>query len=211
MKNWLAKTKEYNHIPIKEIGNGTLASGVFLGAYFLGGFTLGVSALLGGASYVAYRLLFGTDLSRDELWKGLDELAAKKAIRKLTVARRQMTKIREINDKIPAEDISGKLERLEKIGKKIITLFERDPSDIERSKRFIEVYLKGSVSVSEKFADLHQHIDDSDVHEQYHEFLDEMISAFKKQHNALLDDDVLDLDVEIEVLRRRMKTEAYNQ
>lgn len=211
MKNWLAKSKEYNHIPIKEIGNGTLASGVFLGAYFLGGFTLGMSAVLGGASYVAYRLFFGTDLSTDELWKGLDELAAKKAIAKLAVARRQMTKIREINDKIPAEDISGKLDRLEKIGKKIITLFERDPNDIERSKRFIEVYLKGSVSVSEKFADLHQHIDDSEIHAQYHQFLDEMVSAFEKQHDALLDDDVLDLDVEIEVLRRRMKSEAYNQ
>jgi len=203
--------KKYNHVPFKEIGNGTLASGVFLGAYFLAGYTLGISALMGGACYVAYRLMFGTDLSRDELWQGLDELTAKKTIKKLAVAREQMEKIRKINDDIPAKDLSDRLDTLEETGRQIIALFEKDPSDIGRSKRFIEVYLKGSVSVSRKFADLHQHTDDEKVRSSYSEFLDEMIKAFEKQHHALLDDDVLDLDIEIEVLKKRMRSEVYNQ
>ena len=200
---------KFSHIPFKEIGNGLLSSGAFLSAYILGGYTLGAAVAIGGACYIGYRLLFGTDLSKEDLWQDLGGLAAERALKRITKARKLMAAINEINHTIPDEHLSVKLDRLEDTGHKIIELFEKDPGNLKRSKRFIEVYLDGAVSVSRKYAELHLKAHNEEMHENYKEFLKEMVKAFDKQYHALLHDDMIDLDVEIEVLKRRMKSEAY--
>jgi len=158
---------------------------------------------------LGYRLLFGTDLSKEDLWRDMDALSAQRAIEQITLARGYIKEVSVLNDEIPHEGLSDYLDKLEKTGHKIIELFEHDPSDIRRSKRFIEVYLSGAVSVSRKYAHLHQKTNNEDVHKQYENFLKEMVNVFDKQYHALLDDDIFDIDVEIEVLKKRMQGEAY--
>ncbi len=205
----MSKIKKFSHIPYKEIGNGVLSSGVFLSSYFLGGYTLGMSIIFGGICYAGYRLFFGTDLSKEDLWKDMDGLAAQHALEQLTKARDYMAEIQKINKDIPSRNLTIKLDKLEEIGQDIILLFEQDPKELRRSRRFIDVYLSGAVSVSRQFATLHARTDDVEVYMQYREFLNEMINAFDKHYHALLDDDRVSLDVEIEVLKKRLKTEAY--
>lgn len=201
--------KNISHIPVKEIGNGLLSSGVFLASYALGGYSLGLSVILGGACYAGYRLLFGTDLSHEDLWKDIKGASARRAIEQITKARLYMTEIKQINEEIPCETLTAQLSLLEDWGSKIIELFERDPRNIRKSKRFIDIYLEGAVSVSQKFAYLYQKLESDNLRKQYEAFLKEMVSAFEKQYRALLDDDIIDLDVEIDVLKQRLKTEAY--
>lgn len=198
-----------SRIPYKEIGNGLLSSGVFLSSYLLGGYTLGISVLVGGACYVGYRLLFGTDLEAADLWKGLDSASAQHAVEQITKARLHIAEIKALNEAIPSESLSEKLQTLEVIGDKIIMLFEEDPKNIRRSKRFVDVYLGGAVSVSRKFVELHQRTDNAKLHAQYESFLSDTVRTFDKQYRALLDDDMVDIDVEIEVLKKRMRSEAY--
>lgn len=205
----MSVTKQFSRIPIKEIGNGLLSSGIFLSSYILGGYSLGLSVLLGAGCYAGYRLLFGTDLSKEDIWKDLDISTAEIALSQITKARAYMREIQELNEAIPSESLTEKLNKLEELGLKIIELFEQDPRDISRSKRFIEVYLSGSVSVSRKFAELHQKTNNDELHQQYEDFLKDMVNTFEKQYHALLDHDLIDLDVEIDVLKQRMKSEAY--
>ena len=201
--------KNISHIPFKEIGNGMLSSGVFLASYALGGYSLGLSVILGSACYAGYRLLFGTDLTHEDLWKDIKGSAARRAVEQITKARLFMTDIKRINNDIPCETLTAQLNELEKHGNNIIELFEKDPRNIKKSKRFIDIYLEGAVSVSNKFAYLYQKLESDTLPKQYEEFLKEMVSAFEKQYRAILDDDVIDLDVEIDVLKQRLKTEAY--
>lgn len=203
----MKRGKGYSRIPYKELGNGLLSSGAFLGAYMVAGYPLLASAAIGGGCYMAYRLLFGTDPGREEVWKGLAPSAAQRAMAQLAKARADMEEIKKLNRLIPAADLSEKLDALEETGLKIVALLEDEPKDIARASRFIDVYLAGAVSVSRKFAEIQQHMADEKMNAQYHDFLEEMVDTFKKQHDALLQDDVLDLDVEIEVLKKRMRIE----
>jgi len=183
-----------------------ISSGAFLVA-LSAGYPVLASALIGGACYVGYRMTIGTDVNPEDIWKDLDKLTAQRVMEQIDKARRNMKEIREINKQIPAKDLSDKLNILEEKGNKIVELLINEPKDVKRATRFIDVYLAGAVSVSRKFADVQQHLNDEDIHRQYHDFLEEMIDTFGKQHAALLDDDVLDLDVEIEVLQKRMRVE----
>ena len=201
--------KKISSVPVKEIGNGLLSSSVFLASYALGGYSLGLSVLLGGAFYAGYRLLFGTDLTHEDLWKDIKGASARRAVEQITKARLYMADIKRINDEIPCETLTAQLNELEEHGRNIIELFEKDPRNIKKSKRFIDIYLEGAVSVSQKFAYLYQKLESDNLRNQYEGFLKEMVLAFEKQYHAILDDDIIDLDVEIDVLKRRLKTEAY--
>lgn len=201
--------KNISKYPVKEIGNGLLSSGVFLASFALGGFSLGLSIILSGACYVGYRMLFGTDLSHEDLWKDIKGASARRAIEQITKARLFMTDIQKINHEIPCATLTAQLDALEEQGRNIIELFEKDPRNIKKSKRFVDIYLEGAVSVSKQFAYLYQRKESDKLRTQYEDFLKEMVFAFEKQYTALLEDDLINLDVEIDVLKSRLKTEAY--
>lgn len=189
---------------VRALGVGLCAGGP-AAAMLSAGSQLTTVLLLAAAAYgcaaaAAFRM------PAPDPWKGRNVSANLKE--RINAARRLVERIRHANRRIPSPELSEALDTLYDKGQRIIGLLEAQPVLVRRSVRFLTVYLDGAARVSEKYADIHRETDSVDLDQNYREFLDRTIRTFDQQHEALIADDVLDLDIEIEVLRKRMTSEG---
>ncbi|MGB0695592.1 MAG: 5-bromo-4-chloroindolyl phosphate hydrolysis family protein [Rhodospirillaceae bacterium] len=191
-------------LPVREIGGGLVSSAVVLVAYGLGENPVYLAALLGLVAYIGWRLAIGTDATKAEVVAALghDPEAAAKALRD---AHGRVVRIRQADVDIPCPELSERLETLAVLGEEVLALLQRDTSKVERAWRFTDRYLEGAATVSERYADVHRLSNDPNLTDDYRDFLVQMEQTFRKQKDALIRNDVLDLDVEIKVLTRQME------
>ena len=105
-------------------------------------------------------------------------------------------------------------DRLAKItarGRDILTRIEQDPSDLRRARKFLKVYLDGALEATRKYARSQHDLGDSDMYLKFRSLLDDMQATFDQQHEKLLTNDRIDLDVEIDVLAERLNRETVLQ
>ncbi len=150
---------------------------------------------------------------------GLDPMSAKGEI-SLSGVTPQMVEdaIREAEEKIEgiersAADIADRplRDRLAKItarARDILKRIEQDPSDLRRARKFLKVYLDGALEATRKYADNQHDLGESGMYIKFRSLLDDMQQTFDAQHEKLLVNDQIDLDVEIDVLADRMKHES---
>lgn len=188
----------------KALGVGLCAGGLAAAVLSVGG-QVAEAALMGAFGYLCAHGAAVRAASFDP-WKGRNVSESLKA--RIESARTVVERIRTANHRIPSPELSAALDSLYAKGQRIIGLLEAQPVLVRRSDRFLTVYLDGAARVSEKYADIHRQTDSVELDESYREFLDRTIRTFDQQHEALIADDVLDLDVEIEVLQKRMVSEG---
>ncbi len=150
---------------------------------------------------------------------GFDPMSAKGEI-SLSGVTPQMVEeaIREAEEKIEgiersAADIADRplRDRLAKItarARDILKRIEQDPSDLRRARKFLKVYLDGALEATRKYADNQHDLGESGMYMKFRSLLDDMQQTFDAQHEKLLVNDQIDLDVEIDVLADRMKHES---
>ena len=85
---------------------------------------------------------------------------------------------------------------------------EEDPRDLRRARKFLSVYLKGARDAAVKYAAAHEKRDDPEITRQFGLLLTDLEKSFTDQREKLLLDDRADLEVEIEVLRDRLKQDG---
>jgi 5-bromo-4-chloroindolyl phosphate hydrolysis protein len=85
---------------------------------------------------------------------------------------------------------------------------EADPRDLTAARRYLSVYLMGARDATVKFADLYARNRDPKAREDYLNLLDDLETTFADRSRRLLSDNRTDLDVEIDVLRERLKRET---
>ncbi len=115
-------------------------------------------------------------------------------------------------DRAAADIIDRPLrDRLSKItarGRDILRRIEEDPSDLRRARKFLKVYLDGALEATRKYARSQHDLGDSDMYLKFRSLLDDMQQTFDQQHEKLLTNDRIDLDVEIDVLAERLERET---
>ena len=90
----------------------------------------------------------------------------------------------------------------------MLALIEKDPRDIRRARKFLKVYLEGAEQVTERFAALEKEPLSPEIEHRFRTLLVDMENVFAEQHQKLLENDILDLDVQIEVLTARLRREG---
>ena len=188
----------------KALGVGLCAGGLAAAMLSVGGQGTEVALMMA----IAYLCAHGAAISplSPDPWKGRNVSESLKA--RIESARSVVERIKTANHRIHSPELSAALDSLYAKGQRIIGLLEAQPVLVRRSDRFLTVYLDGAARVSEKYADIHRQTDSVELDQSYREFLDRTIRTFDQQHEALIADDVLDLDVEIEVLQKRMVSEG---
>ena len=68
--------------------------------------------------------------------------------------------------------------------------------------------MQGARDATVKFADIYAHARDGKARDDYFGLLDDLQENFTAKTRSLLNDDATDLEVEIEVLRDRLKREG---
>lgn len=126
----------------------------------------------------------------------------------LADARGQVAAIDRANADIPSPEATAVLHRITDKADAVIALFERDPSDIDRGRKFLDVYLAEVVRIAERYADTHGLAACADLDRQFLDLLLSVADTFEETRVKLLEDDKLALDVDMTVLRKRLNREG---
>lgn len=109
---------------------------------------------------------------------------------------------------IAVPEFTDRLRTITGIGKDILAEIERDPRDASRARRFLNLYLDSAERVTTEYARTHRQLRNRPLEDNFRNLLVDMESTFEKQHQKLLENDLLSLDVDIEVLNTRLKREG---
>lgn len=194
-------------IPFKSIGAGLVALASGLTAYWAAGHGLAMSLGYAAAALIGCIFAYGVDILGAKGPVGADADAARAAVA-LDEAYGRLQRIEDTNRLIRDREINERVAGILVWAHKVLTEIENDPRDVHRARKFLKVYLEGAEQVTKRFADLEQHPISAELEHNFRTLLVDMENTFAEQHQKLLENDILDLDVQIEVLTARLRREG---
>lgn len=126
-----------------------------------------------------------------------------------------LAKIRACNDRIPGEEISGKIHRMEHIVQMIFDRVEDHPESVPDLNKMMEYYLPMTVKLLEAYADMDaQPVQGQTILNSKREIqqtLDTLNQAFEKLLDDLFQDTALDVSSDISVLNTLLAQEGLTE
>ena len=184
-------------------GAGVALAGVMsLGQPPIGALAFG---LVAGAAHI---LAFGLDPMKKKGLEGVDEFATDRVARAIDQAEELVRQTMDAAKRMGDRRLEGRLERLCDQAREVFRVVERDPRDLSRARTFLSVYLLGLRDATVKFADVWSRSQDAGARQAYEALLGDLEQSFAAQRTHLLEDDRSGLDIEIEVLRDRLKQDG---
>ncbi|MZP30468.1 hypothetical protein GTO91_12165 [Heliobacterium undosum] len=191
----------------------SIAVTTFLATYLLGGFEFVPALALGGVAYFVtskgIQRRFALPPGQHALTDGADphylEKIHKEARRKWKVIGRYRFKVRSLS-------IWLKVTRLYKIAEQILDITGKDLRQINKAQAFFNHYLDATVTILEKYSLLSsQPISNDEIRdalEKTHTGLQDLVHGYEEQLNNLLAKDLLELDVEVNVLKQTLDSKG---
>lgn len=172
------------------------------------GQALPVALVFGLVAAGAHLLAFGLDPMRAKGAAGVDDFSNERVARAIDqaedVVRQTVAAAKRIGDR----GLEGRVDRLCDQAREVFRAVERDPRDLSRARTFLNVYLLGLRDATAKFADVWSRSRDAGARAGYEDLLRDLEASFGAQRTHLLEEDRTTLDVEIEVLRERLKQDG---
>lgn len=193
-------------IPRKIFGAGLMGLGTGL-LVFGGHWVLAPAMLIGLIATGLHLAAFGLDPLRDKGLDGLDRPQGDRIARKIDDAEQLLAQLTQAIDRLAEPALQDRVIRFEDTVRALFRHVEADPRDLAPARRYLGVYLQGARDATVQFADLYARNRDPRLRADYLAFLDDLDANFAKRTTALLRDDRTNFDIEIEVLRDRLKQE----
>ncbi len=195
-------------VPRKLLAAEFAGLGVAVAAYF--GWEQGLipALVFGAVASVAHIVSFGLDPMRRKGMKGIDEFDAQRVAKAVDKAEGLLQATIDASKRFGDRRLEGRVESLASAARDMFRAVEEDPRDLSSARKFLSVYLRGARDATIKFADLYSKNRDAGARRDYEALLSDLERSFDAQHKTMLLDDRSDLDVEIEVLRDRLKQEG---
>ncbi len=195
-------------IPRKIFASALTGIGVALAAF--GGAHVAIlsSLIFGVAAAIAHSLSFGIDPLHSKGMEGFDDFEADRVAKAVERAEKLLAETISASSRFNDRALEGRIESLASTARDMFRTVEEDPRDLARARKFMGVYLKGARDATIKFADLYARNRDAVARADYEALLGDLEKSFAAHRKVLLLDDRSDLDVEIEVLRERLKQEG---
>lgn len=193
-------------IPRKLFGSVLAGLSVSLGG-MMAGTGLIASAILGVVAAGLHLGSFGLDPMRDKGAEGIDPFQTDRVARAIDEAEKLLSAMRDAAKRSGDRTVEGRVETFMAAARNLFRTIEADPRDLTAARKYLSVYLLGARDATVKFADLYARNRDPKVRTDYLALLDDLETNFANRSTAMLADNRSDLDVEIEVLRDRLKFE----
>lgn len=169
----------------------------------------GVQALiLGGLAAGLHVAAFGTDPMRSKGLDGLDIEALDAAITRIDTARALIGDMTDAARRFGDPALEAQVGRLAETAREVLAKVESDPRELRRARRFLAVYLVGARDATVQFAQSYDASGDAAVRDKYAALLDDLERHFTSQRDTLMQENRTALDVEIDVLRDRLRQEG---
>ena len=100
------------------------------------------------------------------------------------------------------------VEKFAGIARGLFRTVEGDPGDLTAARKYLSVYLMGARDATVKFADAYAQARDPKIRADYEALLTDLETTFAERTQSMLSGSHTDLDVEIQVLRDRLRLET---
>lgn len=217
MRQGLALEEEYQRstvavapkVPVKMISILMIAVATGIAAYYGAEHTIGISLSFAVGAFLGGYLTYGFD-PRKEKNSGVNitYANAEEVVSVLHDSQELMTQIERANQEIHNQEMHERLQHIIEWGRKILQSIEQNPRDIRRINRFLKTYLVGTQRITEGYVKMAKQTHSDELTENFRKVLITIENVFQEQHQKLLENDILDLDVQIEVLAIQLKQEG---
>lgn len=193
--------------PLRTLGAAIVAVATFAAAWLLVRHNAGISLAFAAAAGAGTLLLYGADplgvrapVRRDD--------EARRVADALDAARLKLARIDAAARRIADRSLQGRVDTILGEADKVLEEIARDPRDLRRARKFLNVYLDGAAEVIERYADTAARAQSGQLDDSFRTLLTDMEHVFREQHEKLLKEDVTDLDIQMDVLKTRLKREG---
>ena len=151
---------------------------------------------------------FGPDPLADKGMEGVDQFQTDRVARVLDEAERHVTAMKDAILRTKDRQLALRVDQFATTARALFRTVEADPRDLTGARKYLSVYLMGARDATVKFADVHAQNRAPQARAEYEALLTDLETNFASRTQALLTDNHSDLDVEIAVLRDRLKLEG---
>ena len=159
-----------------------------------------IAAVLSLAAwFVGKKVLFPDKVEEIEVPDGTGDPELDK---KLAAAREQLAQIRACNEKLPGEEISQRLDRIEQTGLSILDVVTRQPEKQSQIRRFLNYYLPTTLKLLDNYIYLEGSGAENaqTIQTSVENSLEMIASAFESLHDQLLRSNAIDITSEIQAM-----------
>ena len=151
---------------------------------------------------------FGPDPLRDKGMEGIDRFQTDRVARAVEEAEKTLAQMHDAVLRAKDRQVLDRVDRFARAARQLFRTVENDPRDLTAARKYLSVYLTGARDAAIKFADLYSQRRDPAARQEFETLLGDLETTFAARTQALLSDNRTDLDVEIAVLRDRLKLET---
>ncbi len=194
--------------PAKFLAGLLTGAGCFLTALLLAGYNLPASGGFAAGGLIGFFLFYGFDpmgkkASLETYGYTVEEIGAA-----VDEANAKIDAIRAARNKIRSLELKERITRIAALAWNIVDEVERNPRDLARTRKFLEVYLDGAQRVTVEYAKAHANDKSEELEERFRKLAVTIEGTFEEQLRKMRDDDKMDLDVQIEVLSTQLEEEG---
>jgi hypothetical protein len=207
----LAPTRRYTRplrLPYKYLAAALIAAGTAAAAYAVVGQGIAVSLSFGLLALLGFHLAYRLPPLQELLARAPVETGDKALRRVLEQAEHRVLAIETVADQVANLELAQRLRRIAAHGRAVLELIAERPADRYRARKFLNVYLEGAERVATRYAKTHRLARTQVLEDNFRRVLTEIEAVFERQRSRLHQQDVLDLDIQIEVLRRQLEREG---
>jgi 5-bromo-4-chloroindolyl phosphate hydrolysis protein len=199
--------------PMKSVGAAVIGAATFLTAFFAADQSLPASIAIALGSVLGMFLTYGLDARGEKGVAAEAGVSAEEVQTALTEAKGRIGAIEEAGKRIQggtAYELRQKIRDVVAAAGKVLQLIEDDPRDLRRARKFLNVYLDMAKGVTENYAATSAKAYSPELEAKFRAVLDDLKKTCEEQYAKLLENDTLDLDAQIEVLKVRLTKEGLS-
>ncbi|MFK7938708.1 MAG: 5-bromo-4-chloroindolyl phosphate hydrolysis family protein [Roseovarius sp.] len=196
-------------IPRKILGSLLTGAGLAV-AGVASGAGLGAAAIFAVLGTVLHSFAFGFDPLTDKGMEGIDQHQTDRVARAVDKAENYLAGMSDAIKRAGDRSAEARVDRFQGKVREMLRTVENDPRDLTSARKFLTVYLMGARDATVKFADIYGRNRDAGAKSDYMMLLTDLEENFVAKTQTLLLDNNTDLEVEIGVLRDRLRQEGIH-
>jgi 5-bromo-4-chloroindolyl phosphate hydrolysis protein len=193
-------------VPYKTIA-AVILSGVSSFSAFLGGYSLITSILLFASMLIGWYLYYGFDPFEDKLDGYDNDKAASRIMKLLIQANQDISTIKDLAIKTRNIEVKNSMNNMANSFSKIVEHIQNEPDDYDKARKYLVSYLGELTNMSSTYIKLESQNKANSMTDSFLDTLQSSIEKLNQQYEKLMDDDLIDLDVKLSVMKKRLKNE----
>jgi hypothetical protein len=193
--------------PRKMVGAVLMGMAVGLGAWLSNPSPV-IAAAVGLVAAALHLAAFGPDPLRDKGAEGIDTFQTDRVARAVEEAEKLLAGMKDAILRANDRALEARVDRFATTARAMFRSIENDPGDLTAARKYLSVYLMGARDATVRFADVYGPSRDAKARAEYEALLTDLETNFAGRTKALISNDQAAMNIEIEVLRERLRQET---